>query len=162
MGIVFLTHKISCYLFSLAIAACANEMSSTLKKIVLWGVGSYPNPTMYPCKPLRDITSDVDVLLINGSKDEIAKAFGGQSAWNEMTEKLPPRADGESKSGEGRTFYITIVGGNHSGCAHYGPQIYPVRDGDRTITLDQQQDQTAKLTVDFLLGDYEKLNSKTN
>ena len=142
---------------SLAIATCANEMSSTLKKVVLWGVGSYPNPVTYPCKPLREITSDVDVLLINGSNDTVLNAFGGKSAWEDMEVKLPPKADGDCKtSGQGRTIFTVIAGGNHSGCGHYGPQVYPVRDGNRTITLDEQQDQTAQLTASFLLGDYAK------
>lgn len=139
---------------SLAVAACANEMHSTLKQVVLWGVGSYPNQTMHPCKALRDITSDVDVLVVNGSNDIIMKAFGGKDAWKYMEDQLPPAGDvtkGRTTS-NGCTFYATIEGGNHSGCAHYGPQIYPVRDGDRTITLDEQQDQMAELTVSFLLG----------
>jgi len=139
---------------SLAVAACANEMHSTLKKVVLWGVGSYPNQTMHPCKALRDIASDVDVLVVNGSNDAIIKAFGGKAAWKNMEDQLPPAGDVSKgrTTDQGCTFYATIEGGNHSGCAHYGPQIYPVRDGDRTITLDEQQDQMADLTVSFLLG----------
>jgi predicted alpha/beta-hydrolase family hydrolase len=143
---------------SLAIASCANEMSSTLKKVVLWGVGSYPHQLMHPCKPLRDVTSDVDVLLVNGSNDAILNAFGGKPAWDDMEAKLPPRAVGCVEPGQGCTIYKTIQGGNHSGCAHYGPQIYPVRDGDRSITLDEQQEHTVKLTADFLLGKYEMLS----
>ncbi|KAL3778172.1 hypothetical protein ACHAWO_000545 [Cyclotella atomus] len=143
---------------SLAIASCVNEMSSTLKKVVLWGVGSYPHQLMHPCKPLRDVTSDVDVLLVNGSNDAVINAFGGKPAWDDMEAKLPPRADGSVKPGQGCTIYKTIQGGNHSGCAHYGPQMYPVRDGDRSITLEQQQEHTAKLSVDFLLGEYDKLS----
>lgn len=143
---------------SLAIASCVNEMSSTLKKIVLWGIGSYPSPLMYPCKPLREVTSDVDVLVINGSNDTIIGAFGGKSAREEMETKLPPPATiGDTKPGQGRTFYKTIEGGNHSGCAHYGPQVYPVRDGARTITMEEQQEKTGSLTADFLLGNYAKL-----
>ncbi|KAL3805883.1 hypothetical protein HJC23_007844 [Cyclotella cryptica] len=144
----------------LAIAACANEMSSTLKKVVLWGVGSYPTPSMYPSKVLKDSTSDVDVLLINGSNDTIVKnSYSGKNAMELLEAKLPPRAGSDSVSGKGCTFYITIEGGNHSGCAHYGPQTYPRRDADRTITLEEQQIQTAKFTADFLLGNYSKLHS---
>lgn len=145
---------------SLAIASCANELSSTLKKVVLWGVGSYPNPVTYPCKPLREIASDVDVLLVNGSNDTILNAFGGKAAWDEMMAKLPPKADDNCKtSGTGRTILAIVEGGNHSGCGHYGPQVYPVRDGNRSITLDEQQDQTAQLTADFLFGNCERLRS---
>ena len=148
---------------SQALASCVNEMSSTMKKVVLWGVGTYPHPTMHACKPLREMTSDVDVLVLNGSNDRIISVFGGKDGGkvaDEMEEKLPLRGDNESVSGQGRTFYVTIDGGNHSGCAHYGPQTYPALDGNRTITLEQQQDRMAKLTADFLLGNYAKLNSK--
>jgi len=77
----------------------------------------------------------------------------------ELEAKLPPRSGSDDTSGKGCTFYITIEGGNHSGCAHYGPQTYPIRDADRTITLEEQQNQTANLTADFLLGNYSKLRS---
>ena len=77
----------------------------------------------------------------------------------ELEAKLPPRSGSDDTSGKGCTFYITIEGGNHSGCAHYGPQTYPIRDTDRTITLEEQQNQTANLRADFLLGNYSKLRS---
>jgi predicted esterase YcpF (UPF0227 family) len=49
------------------------------------------------------------------------------------------------------TRHVVIEGGNHSGFGHYGPQVYPKRDGDRIgITLDQQQEQTLKAITTFL------------
>jgi predicted alpha/beta-hydrolase family hydrolase len=143
----------------LALAAVANEMSSTAKKLVIWGVGCYPSKALYPSKVLREVTSDVDVLVMNGSNDRICKLFGGKAGWDEMLEKLPPAATKASKSGDGYTFYVEIEGGNHSGCAAYGPQTYPTQDGERSITLEEQQNLMIKKTLDFLRGDYEKLQS---
>ena len=45
-----------------------------------------------------------------------------------------------------------IVGGNHSGFAHYGPQLFPMPDWERKgITLDEQQAKVVKWTADFIL-----------
>jgi len=45
-----------------------------------------------------------------------------------------------------------IVGGNHSGFAHYGPQLFPMADWERKgITLDEQQAKVIKWTADFIL-----------
>ena len=145
-----------------AIAAVANELSSTMKKIVLWGVNSYPDQsTLYPCRILRDI-KNVDALVVNGSNDNIVKstAFSGidKKKASKFKAKMPPRlppsssAEVSPENKRGHTHYVTIEGGNHAGCAHYGPQTFPVPDGNRTITLEQQQHRTAEATADFLLG----------
>lgn len=138
----------------MAIAAVANEMSSTIKKVVLWGVSCYPNPNTYPCKQrLRDM-KDVNVLVVNGSND----AFVKSTVKNRLlfARNMPPKlcqssADATSGNEQGHTLYVTIDGGNHAGCAHYGPQTFPMPDGIRTITLEQQQRQTAEATLDFLM-----------
>jgi len=44
-----------------------------------------------------------------------------------------------------------IVGGNHAGFGHYGPQLFPRRDLERTISLDEQQAKIVKWTTDFIL-----------
>jgi len=146
----------------MAIAAVANEMSSTIKKVVLWGVLSYPGPNTYPCKQtLREI-KDVDVLVVNGSNDKLIKSakFEKDKAVN-FEKKMPPTssssfADVSSGNKRGHTLHVTIEGGNHAGCAHYGPQMFPIVDGIRTITLEQQQRQMAEATADFLLGRNER------
>jgi hypothetical protein len=46
---------------------------------------------------------------------------------------------------------VRIQGGNHAGVAHYGPQIFPMKDGEREIDLMKQQELTAKAIADFLL-----------
>lgn len=138
----------------LAIATVANELSSTVKKVVLWGVISYPNPGLYPCKlTLREI-GDVDVLAVDGSEDKIAKGAlrrKGDVAAFQRGMPLEEGNLGTGRDGPGRKCHVTIEGGNHAGCAHYGPQTFPVKDGIRTVTLEQQQRRTAEATVDFLL-----------
>lgn len=150
----------------LAIAAVTNELSSSMKKVVMWGVMSYPSPLIYPCGDLRDV-DNAKALVVNGTEDGLIKStYGGspeEKAAN-FESRMPPRylskvspttteEDAVSSRGEERgcTYFVTIKGGNHSGCAHYGPQMFPIPDGVRSITLDEQQLQMAELTADFLL-----------
>ena len=51
------------------------------------------------------------------------------------------------------SFYTVakIKGGNHAGVAHYGPQLFPVIDGERTIPLEKQQELTASAAADFIM-----------
>lgn len=138
----------------MAIAAVANELSSTFKKVVLWGVGSYPDQSMYPCRPLREM-KNVEALVVNGTNDNIVNStkFSGKDKSAIFESKMPPRIEEANNrtSHYGYTQYVSIEGGNHSGCAHYGPQTFPLPDGIRSITLEQQQRQMAEATADFLL-----------
>ena len=43
-----------------------------------------------------------------------------------------------------------IAGGNHAGFGLYGPQKFPCADGERTISLAEQQLQVARTTADWL------------
>ena len=151
-------HSMGCFA---AIATVAKELSSTIKKIVLYGVGSYPDKTyVADCPPLRDVTG-VKVLVINGSNDKIATStvFSGPEKEKIFRENMPPAPPLASSSGDSvadksasYTYFETIHGGNHAGCASYGPQTFPIADGVRSITLEEQQRQTAELTAKFLLG----------
>ena len=137
----------------MAIAAVANELSSTFKKVVLWGVGSYPDQSMYPCRPLREM-KNVEALVVNGTNDDIVNStkFSGKDKSAIFESKMPPRIEeANNRTSHYGTQYVSIEGGNHSGCAHYGPQVFPLPDGIRSITLEQQQRQMAEATADFLL-----------
>lgn len=46
---------------------------------------------------------------------------------------------------------VNIKGGNHAGVAHYGPQLFPVKDGERRISLEKQQEATATAMAEFIL-----------
>ena len=138
-----------------AITAVAQEMSSTIKKVVLYGCGAYPDDLYAESPPLRD-AAGVKALVINGSEDLIATStlLSGPEKEKIFKEKMPPllSENATASSDGGYTIRKTIKGGNHAGCASYGPQTFPLPDGVRTITLEEQQKMTSHLTADFLLG----------
>ena len=85
---------------------------------------------------------DLEVLSLLASEDEICSPkkgavlrYGGGLV-EEQFKKLP-------KS----TRRVVIKGGNHAGFGDYGIQAY---DGERTISLEDQQDQVARHLVSFL------------
>jgi dienelactone hydrolase len=45
---------------------------------------------------------------------------------------------------------VIIDGGNHAGYGHYGPQRFPLPDGERTISLEAQQAQVSDATATWL------------
>ena len=136
----------------IATIAVTNEFHSTVKRMVLWGSASYPKHSFCPYrKTLRDL-GDMKVLVLNGSEDAIAKSSVFSSP-EEYVAKMPPAFDERNETAASYTRAVTIEGGNHAGCAHYGPQTYPIIDGVRTITLEEQQSQMANLTAKFLLGE---------
>jgi hypothetical protein len=140
----------------LAIAAASNELSSTVKKVVLWGVMDYLDPSRYPyVVPLREIDG-VQALVVNGSNDGlIISGMSNKDKAATFEAMMPPRSCSSSTDAgdtRGQTTFVTIEGGNHSGFAHYGPQTFPIPDGTRTITMYEQQQRTAEVTADFLLG----------
>ena len=55
---------------------------------------------------------------------------------------------GDSK---GRLFHVVIKGGNHSGFADYPRQTFPLPDGERDISLQEQHRQAVQATVEFLM-----------
>lgn len=125
----------------------------SMKKLVMFGA----NSSIEMEGTLAE--SRVDVLLVNASNDNIINRIP-QSSKDHFFACLPPTSekqqapaiDGDKSSAKGSTTVVSIEGGNHSGFAHYGPQIFPVKDGDRIITLDEQQTQCANITADFLHG----------
>ena len=85
---------------------------------------------------------DLEVVNVLASEDEICSPkkgavlrYGGGLV-EEQFKKLP-------KS----TRRVVIKGGNHAGFGDYGIQAY---DGERTISLEDQQDQVARQLVSFL------------
>jgi hypothetical protein len=78
------------------------------------------------------LEQSVEILSCNGTNDEI---IGG------TTKTIPAHAQ-----------RVYIQGGNHSGFAHYGPQRFPKIDGERMISLEEQQDAVVRATAMFLLG----------
>jgi len=81
---------------------------------------------------------ELDVLLIQGSKDGFANFQSDEEAWKFRT-KMPPTALTEQM----------IEGGNHMGFGAIPPSSF---DGTRTISLLQQHKETCSILVDFLLS----------
>lgn len=104
----------------------------------MWGMGSPKE--LEKKKNLHDAA--VDALVIVGSEDVFYQQLSDDDR-NEFLNRLPKT----------RTTFLEIEGGNHSGFAHYGPQIHPIKDGERSITLDEQQDAIVAATITFLVGE---------
>ena len=94
--------------------------------------------------PIVDLSArrDLEVLNLLATEDDIASPkkgavlkYGGGLV-EDMFKMLP-------KS----TRRVVIKGGNHAGFGDYGIQAY---DGERTISLEDQQDQVTKHLVAFL------------
>ena len=139
-----------------AIAAVATELHATVKKLVLWGSASYP-PESYCLSPrtLRD-AGGIQCLVLNGSEDTFSRRATRDAPSRETyAAKMPPPFEEGGPAAavqqEAYTRIVTIEGGNHAGCAHYGPQTYPLVDGTRKITLEEQQSRMTQLTAKFLL-----------
>ena len=85
---------------------------------------------------------DLAVLNVMASEDEICSPKPGAR----LTYGEGLVADGFSRLPKS-TRRIVIKGGNHAGFGDYGVQAY---DGERTISLEDQQSQVAKHLVAFL------------
>jgi len=94
------------------------------------------------------------VLAILASEDTIVPPEGnsetGQPVRKGIDEKCPKR----------NTQTLIIKGGNHAGFGDYGPQRFPYPDGERTISLREQQDITVK-HVASLTNKISKRSNKT-
>jgi hypothetical protein len=51
----------------------------------------------------------------------------------------------------GKLLHVVIEGGNHSGFGDYSRQTFPLPDGERTISLEEQHRQIVDLTTNFLM-----------
>lgn len=87
---------------------------------------------------------DLSVLAILASEDTIVPPEGSSEAGT------PVRQGIDEKCPRSTTRTLVINGGNHAGFGHYGPQRFPFPDGERTITLDEQQEITATHIASFL------------
>jgi len=120
----------------------AKATSPGISKAVLWGC--ITRPLDYKSSTLSLPTNKIDVLLLNGSED---KSVNSVPERNSILTILPPRGGSSA-----RTIHRTIPGGNHNGFGHYERPKNQKKDGNRTITLDEQQRIAVDETVQFLKG----------
>lgn len=76
-----------------------------------------------------DVIEDVEILQVLASEDKVNT--GGPMEGKDVT-------------------VATIEGGNHAGFGYYGPQTFPRADGERTISLEEQQSEVVATTVAWL------------
>ncbi|KAL3907193.1 MAG: hypothetical protein SGILL_008970, partial [Bacillariaceae sp.] len=113
---------------------------SDISKLVQWAI---PGEPCNLAKAKHELKS---VLRISASKDGIVKPFEVGDA--HIRDKFRPNCDVQLEM---------IVGGNHAGFGHYGPQLFPGKDGERTISLEQQQAKVVQWTSRFIQsGDKKK------
>ncbi|KAL3924747.1 MAG: hypothetical protein SGILL_000857 [Bacillariaceae sp.] len=106
---------------------------SDITQLVQWAIPGEP------CNLFKSKHVLKSVLRISASKDEIVKPF--QLGDTHIRDKFPPNCDVQLEM---------IVGGNHAGFGHYGPQIFPGKDGERGIVLEQQQVKVVQWTSQFI------------
>ena len=80
--------------------------------------------------------SSLRYLSVQAEHDGLFPHTKAESAFS----KLPP----------GSLSRVLVRGGNHAGFGHYGPQIFPKADGERTISLEKQQALVADATASWL------------
>jgi dienelactone hydrolase len=115
-----------------------------ISKLVMWGVAS-----TYTLN-LRNSTAQT--LVVTASEDGF-RFPDEESAEKNLFQKLPVRVNSLDESTARTTFWYDIKGGNHVGFANYGPQTFPLVDGNRTISLEDQHQQIVQVVSRFILGD---------
>eukprot|EP00536_Pseudo-nitzschia_multiseries_P013705 jgi/Psemu1/310187/fgenesh1_kg.603_\ len=133
----------------------ATGFPSDIRRVVQWAVAGdvgVLRRAQNDCAANNEASSAVrlgSLLRIYGTRDRLVTPHG-----NDATPSGSPDKPG-NLSTRTRSFHSEIemiVGGNHSGFAHYGPQFFPQKDLERVgITLDEQQAKVVKWTADFIL-----------
>ena len=112
--------------------------------IVVWAAGNMVEIVPYLQSPATSSPSQLRVLILLGSNDNIAK-FTSHQHKRQLLSRLPRKSKME-----------TIKGGNHSGFASYDEASERsstfLMNGPRDITLKSQHEQASRRTVDFLLN----------
>jgi hypothetical protein len=116
------------------------------KKLIILGAGIRSSKDNHNNLP-KLVCNPQNTLLIRGTEDGFLQYYHPETI-NETKPSIPS----SSRQCQSNNFYslVSISGGNHAGVAHYGPQVFPIRDGIRLISLDQQQEQTANAMATFL------------
>jgi hypothetical protein len=112
------------------------NLRTNLSGLILWGGTlsgglDLSGEAGLPCLAL--LASEDTVVPPDG------KAEDGSLVLDGVTKRCPPNAQ-----------HVILKGGNHAGFAHYGPQRFPFPDGERKISLEDQQAQAVRHTARFL------------
>mmetsp|Transcript_99083 Transcript_99083/g.285892 ORF Transcript_99083/g.285892 Transcript_99083/m.285892 type:complete len:494 (-) Transcript_99083:568-2049(-) len=106
-----------------------------ISKCLLWGCGHW-----HHISGIQE-QSDISLLTIDASEDHVVAGLHPA----EIIDILKEEATRQPNR------HVMIEGGNHSGFAHYscGPHFFLSKDGERTITLDEQQERILKASAAF-------------
>eukprot|EP00554_Chaetoceros_debilis_P010938 CAMPEP_0194108532 /NCGR_PEP_ID=MMETSP0150-20130528/8202_1 /TAXON_ID=122233 /ORGANISM="Chaetoceros debilis, Strain MM31A-1" /LENGTH=463 /DNA_ID=CAMNT_0038797251 /DNA_START=283 /DNA_END=1674 /DNA_ORIENTATION=+ len=135
-------------------AAALEKSSSRSSRCVLWAPTLFRNIS----KVSKSTSSEMSIMTICASNDPICE--GLHHLAHKLHVSVPPSQIIDEDRGHRnqnhneknlQTHIHNIIGGNHSGFAHYGLAVFPRKDGQRTITLDDQQKECLEKSLDFIL-----------
>lgn len=86
-------------------------------------------------------------FILGASRDDIAESLCPMKV---LSKKLLLSDKSKANNGSKNWTLDIIPGGNHCGFGHYGPLDIPVRDGIRSISLNQQMNSCFRKTLDFI------------
>jgi alpha-beta hydrolase superfamily lysophospholipase len=116
---------------------CKSNMGDTEanSKVVMWGSAPFIDY-------LPDLSGHqrLPILVVQGSRDAIIRAFGTEELTKQFWQRLPED-----------TAELVLDGGTHSGFANY-VALFPLT-GEDGINNDEQHRQAVQATVDFLQKD---------
>jgi len=124
---IFMSHgEGACAVSNLVTSSTVASLKPT--KCILW------SPTSF----MHDLrSSNGQVLVIQAGEN--SELLHSNRYWIER--KLPIKS----------SRFENVIGGSHSGFAHYGPATFRSYDENRSKSLDDQQSQVRNISVDFIL-----------
>jgi pimeloyl-ACP methyl ester carboxylesterase len=121
-----------------------SEIPKSITRLVQWTV---PGEASRLRRRKKDSSCTIrlkSALLINATRDGVVVPFDNRVQC--------ASTNNDFQDDDGFKFEIEmIIGGNHSGFAHYGPQLFPMDWERRGISLGEQQVKAVNLTADFIL-----------
>lgn len=130
-------------------AAALEKSSSRSSRCVLWAPTLFRNISQVSTQR----SSGMSIMTICASNDPICEGIHHLKHKLQVQVQVPSSIDEGNDDHNEKNFrgIHNIIGGNHSGFAHYGPAVFPRKDGPRTKTLDEQQKECLEKTLDFIL-----------
>jgi hypothetical protein len=123
-------------------AACLVERLH-MSKLIFWGTSVL--------KAVDLSKTNLQLLAVHASNDGYYTSKSERQL-DQFHSVLPPGAGDEDLfPSKGRTTICMIQGGNHCGFGHYNPSTFYCKDGERSITLEEQHRQIVEVTSTFLL-----------
>ena len=122
-----------------------SEIPKSITRLVQWTVPGKMSRLWRRKKDSSCSTTRLkSALRINATRDGVVVPFDNGVQYASTNNDFP--------DDDGFNLEIEMInGGNHSGFAHYGPQLFPMDWERRGISLGEQQAKVVNLTADFIL-----------